>query len=198
MRVRALFSCIVGALSLMQASSAFAQTPTAPPAPAAVATVSADTVADSDYRLGVADRVRVIVYNEPTLSGEFSVNANGSVALPLIGDVPAINRTPRELSADITSKLSADYLRNPQVSIDVLTYRPFYILGEVNKPGEYQYSTGLTVLNAVARAEGYTYRADKRRVHIKRAGAPKEEAIPLDSATPVFPGDTVRIGERFF
>jgi protein involved in polysaccharide export with SLBB domain len=84
------------------------------------------------------------------------------------------------------------------VSIELKTFRPFYILGEVNKPGEYQYSEGLTVMNAVATAQGFTYRADKKKVRIKHAGASEEELIGLTSTTPVAPGDTIRIRERYF
>jgi polysaccharide export outer membrane protein len=142
--------------------------------------------------------VRILVYNEPTLSGEFVVNSNGAIAVPLIGDVVATNRTATELSLEITARLSQGYLRDPRVSIDVVNFRPFYILGEVNKPGEYPYSNGLTVLNAVATAQGFTYRADKRRVYIKSAGKEAEEALPLSSGVEVKPGDTIRIGERYF
>jgi polysaccharide export outer membrane protein len=84
------------------------------------------------------------------------------------------------------------------VSAEVLNYRPFYILGEVNKPGEYPYTNNLTVLNAVATAEGFTYRADTRRVYIKRTDSAAEQAYPLNAVTQVAPGDTIRIGERFF
>lgn len=151
-----------------------------------------------DYRLGVADKVRIIVFNEPTLSGEFYVNANGALSLPLIGSVPARGSTPSEIAAVIQTRLANGYLKSPQVSIDVLTFRPFYILGEVGKPGEYPYSAGLTVLQAVATAQGFTYRANKRKAFIKhpgQAGAIEEKLTP---DLEVQPGDTVRIGERHF
>lgn len=150
-----------------------------------------------DYRLGTADKVRVIVYNEPTLSGEFTVSDNGTLSLPLIGDVPANGRSPREVASDIQAKLADGYLREPRVSLDVLTYRPFYILGEVTKPGEYAYSNGLTALNAVARAQGFTYRANKRKVYLKRAGESAEKEVNIDGLE-IRPGDTLRIGERYF
>ncbi len=82
--------------------------------------------------------------------------------------------------------------------MEVLNYRPFYILGEVNKPGEYPYTNGLTVMNAVATAEGFTYRANTKRVFIKRADTSEEQEYPLNSTTPVAPGDTIRVAERFF
>jgi polysaccharide export outer membrane protein len=167
----------------------------AAPAQQAGAGAAAEPV--GDYRLGTADKVRVIVYNEPSLSGEFTVSDNGTLSLPLIGDIPASGRSPREVSSDIQAKLADGYLREPRVSLDVLTYRPFYILGEVTKPGEYAYSNGLTALNAVARAQGFTYRANKRKVFLKHAGESAEKEVNLDGLE-IRPGDTLRIGERYF
>ncbi|WP_322964445.1 polysaccharide biosynthesis/export family protein [Sphingomonas fuzhouensis] len=171
----------------------------APATPASTTTAPATPAAPLvDYKLGVADKVRIIVFNEDTLSGEFTVSDSGTLSLPLIGDVKAIGRTPREVIHDIEAKLADGYLRQPRVSMDVLTYRPFYILGEVTKPGEYPYSSGLSALNAVARAEGFTYRANKRKVFIKRFGEAAEKEYKLDSGVMVYPGDTVRVGERYF
>ena len=165
----------------------------------AVATgANAAAASDQDYKLGVSDRVRINVYNEPTLSGEFPVNANGAIAVPLIGDVGAVGKTTSELSREIETRLADGYLREPRVAIDVIGFRPFYILGEVNKPGEYPYSSGLTVMNAVATAQGFTYRADKHKVYIKHPGESSENSVRLDANVPVVPGDTIRIGERYF
>lgn len=151
-----------------------------------------------EYRLGPADKVRVTVFGEEDLTGEFTVGAGGALAFPLIGEVRAQGRTTVELQDAIAQGLRQGYILEPRVSVEVLTYRPFYILGEVNGPGEYPYTSNLTVLNAVATAEGFTYRADTRRVYIRRAGETGETAYRLTSTTPVAPGDTVRIGERFF
>lgn len=159
---------------------------------------TASVAADGNYRLGVADKVRIIVFNEPSLSGEFAVGDNGTLSLPLIGDVKASGRTAREVVGDVEARLADGYLREPRVSLDVLTYRPFWILGEVSKPGEYAFASGLTVMNAVARAEGFTYRANKRKVFIKRSGESQEQAVKLTPDLQVYPGDTVRIGERYF
>lgn len=153
---------------------------------------------DSDYRLGVADKVRIIVFDEPSLSGEFLVNANGSLSMPLIGDVPVAGSTASAVTEAIKRRLANGFLKEPQVSIDVLTFRPFYILGEVNKPGEYPYSSGLTVFNAVATAQGFTYRANKKRVVVKHAGETEESKEKLTPDLQVRPGDTIRIQERFF
>jgi polysaccharide export outer membrane protein len=112
--------------------------------------------------------------------------------------VQAEGLTISELQTSIADALSQGYINEPRVNAEVLNYRPFYILGEVNSPGEYPYTNNLTVLNAVATAEGFTYRADTRRVYIKRADGVSEQAFPLTTATQVAPGDTIRIGERFF
>lgn len=156
------------------------------------------TASTDDYRLGAADKVRILIFDEPSLSGEFFVNANGKLSLPLIGDVQAAGVTTTALAGNIQRKLADGYLKEPRVSIDVLTFRPFYILGEVNKPGEYPYSSGLTVLNAVATAEGFTYRASKKTVIIKHAGEAEEEKVSLTPDLRVRPGDTIRIRERLF
>ncbi len=188
-------------LAMLAASAAAgAQTgaPSSSAKPAATTTATATAEPIADYKLGVADKVRVIVFNEETLSGEFTVSDSGTLSLPLIGDVKATGRTPREVIRDIEAKLADGYLREPRVSMDVLTYRPFYIMGEVTKPGEYPYSNGLTALNAVARAEGFTYRANKRKVFIKRFGETTEHQYKMDPSVVVYPGDTVRIGERYF
>lgn len=156
------------------------------------------TSQDVNYTLGSGDKLRITVFGEETLSGEFLVPGEGKIAFPLIGDVRASGLTVDELQKGIEAKLRDGYLKDPHVSIEVLNYRPFYILGEVMKPGEYPYTNGLTVLNAVATANGFTYRADTHKVYIKRPDSPTEEKMPLTSTTPVHPGDTIRVGERFF
>lgn len=152
----------------------------------------------SDYRLASADKVRIDVFGEDALGGEFVVNAEGKVALPLIGDVQAAGLTVAQLQDAVTQALSQGYLNQPRVTAQVLTYRPIYILGEVNRPGEYPYVPDLTVLNAVATAQGFTYRANTRRIFVRRAGSQTEEPQPLTADTRVSPGDTLRIGERYF
>lgn len=151
-----------------------------------------------DYRLGSGDKIRVITFGEESLTGEFYVGGSGKVALPLVGEVDAKGLTPLEFQKAVETKLKDGYLKEPRVSVEVLNYRPFYILGEVTKPGEYPYTNGLTVLNAVATANGFTYRANTKRVFIKRADSPQEQEYPLTSMTAVAPGDTIRIAERFF
>jgi protein involved in polysaccharide export with SLBB domain len=152
-----------------------------------------------EYRLGSGDKLRIIVFGEDSLSGEFLVpGGDGAISFPLIGDVKAAGLTVTELKSALEAKLRDGFLKDPRVSIEVLNFRPYYILGEVTKPGEYPYIVGLTVLNAVATASGFTYRADTRKVYIRRANSSKEESLKLTTTTPVEPGDTIRIGERFF
>ena len=151
-----------------------------------------------DYRLGPGDQVRLVVFGEAELSGEFVVSGAGVISVPLIGDVPAQGRTVAEVQRAVEEALRSRYILDPQVSAEVLTYRPFYVLGEVNRPGTYPYASGLTVLNAVATAGGFTYRADTRRVFIRRDGSTAEEAYLIGPTLQVAPGDTIRIAERLF
>lgn len=150
------------------------------------------------YRLGAADKLRITVFGEEALSGEFLVNGSGQVSMPLIGEIQATGLSLPEFQERVGRALAEGYINEPRVSVEVLNYRPFYILGEVKKPGEYPYTSALTVVNAVATAEGFTYRADTRRVFIKRADSNAEQLYTLTTAIQVAPGDTIRIGERFF
>lgn len=159
---------------------------------------AADGRVIEEYRLGVADKVRVTVFNEAALTGEFTVGGNGKISLPLIGETQASGLTISEFQHVVATALQDGFINNPRVSAEVLTYRPFYILGEVNTPGTYPYTNSLTVLNAVATAGGFTYRADNRVVFIKRADGEAEEQFPLTTSTRVAPGDTIRVRERLF
>ena len=174
--------------------AAYAQV--APAAPAVGSTVA--PVQSMDYLLGPADKVRVTVYGEPSLSGEFFVTGSGLMSLPLIGEIKAGGMTVGQFQQVVQTALSDGYLKDPRVSAEVLTFRPFYILGEVEKPGTYPYTSGLTVLNAVATAGGFTYRADKKNVWIKHNGETTEQKSELTPSIVVAPGDTIRLGERFF
>lgn len=153
---------------------------------------------DQAYRLDSGDKVRLTVYNEPTLSGEFAVSSNGSLSLPLIGEVPATKRTTDEIGAEVQRRLADGYLRDPKVSMEVITYRPFFILGEVKAPGQYPFASGITVLNAVATAQGFSPRAERKVAYIRRAGSTEETPYRLTPDLRVQPGDTIRIGERYF
>ncbi len=193
---RLTFIMLSAAIMLGSSSGCAADaTAAAPTAPAATATPAA---LDGDYRLGPSDKLHMIVYGETDLTGDYTISASGKLALPLIGEVDALGLTLNQLQAAIAAKYNQGYLRDANVSLEVLTYRPFYILGEVTRPGEYPYTAGLTVMRAVATAGGYTYRANKRRAFIKHVSDTKEKPYAVDSTTPVAPGDVIRVGERFF
>jgi polysaccharide export outer membrane protein len=150
------------------------------------------------YKLGSGDKVRVTVFNEKELSGDFEVSDQGKVALPLIGAVKIGGLTISEAEALITEKYGKDYLVNPRVTVEVLNYRPFFILGEVKNPGSYPYAGGMMILNAIALAGGYTPRADRGDILIKRANDPKKDEQRVHEDAVVLPGDVIRVPERFF
>jgi len=152
----------------------------------------------NEYSLGAGDQIRLIVFGEENLSGEFVVDGGGSISLPLIGEIAAKDKTIRQFQRSVELALQDGYLNDPRVSAEVLNFRPYYILGEVASSGEYPFSDGLTVVNAVATAGGFTYRANKKVIFIKRAGDFNEVEYPLTSTTPVQPGDTIRISERLY
>ena len=149
------------------------------------------------YRLGSGDRVRLTVFRHPDLSGEFVVDGQGKLALPLVGEISAGDLSVRELEERVGVSLRQGFLVDPQVSVEVLNYRPFYILGEVRSPGGYPFVSGMTVLNAVALAGGYTYRARVGGVTITRGGA-NGATLGAASDSAILPGDVIEVPERFF
>jgi polysaccharide export outer membrane protein len=178
---------ISGALTILPSNAFAQQTQTVTPASAA-----------ASYVLGPNDRVRLKVYGEPDIAGEYEVDNNGNVSIPLAGHIRAAGLTTRQLERSIASALSKGIVRDPRVNVEIALYRPYYILGEVKKGGEYPYRLGLTVMDAVASAGGFTYRANENRVYLRRSGAGAEEIYVLDAPVPVFPGDNIRIPERYF
>lgn len=156
-----------------------------------------DVAQPTEYRLGAGDQLRITVFNEAELTGQYVVGSQGMISYPLVGDVRAAGLTIVEFTENLRQSL-LEFIRSPNVSVEIMNYRPFFILGEVQRPGTYPYSANLTVLNAVATAGGFTYRANRSRVFIRHAGEQEEHSYPLTIATPVLPGDTVRIGERLF
>lgn len=160
-------------------------------------TVSPVVAQEVDYRLGSGDQLRITVFGHVDLSGEFEVGSDGRISMPLIGDVRALQLTLQELESAITAKLRPDYLKNPQLSVEVVNYRPFYIIGEVKNPGSYAYVGGMRVVNAVAMAGGFTYRArEVELLIIRAAGNGEKESAAQD--TYVLPGDVIEVPERFF
>ncbi|MEL6857328.1 MAG: polysaccharide biosynthesis/export family protein [Pseudomonadota bacterium] len=151
-----------------------------------------------EYRLGSGDDLRITVFGQDDLSGEYNVSGNGTISLPLIGQMEVIDLTTVEAEAKITRALEGDYLRNPRVNVDITNYRPYTILGEVRSPGQFPYRSGLTVIEAVAQSGGFTYRANEKVVLIKSKDSTEEVSVVLDGNTLVQPGDSIRIKERFF
>ncbi|MDB5663346.1 MAG: polysaccharide export protein [Sphingomonas bacterium] len=168
--------------------------------PVAAPPASNANLAPSGYTLGPGDKIRLTVFGEPSLNGEYTIGPDGLLAVPLIGGVAARGKTVAELQAAIAHGFAQGYILDPRVSVDMLSFRPFYILGEVNRPGQYPYADGLSVAQAVATAGGYTYRARTSRVFIRRANQPAEEVLSLKKGKQVwvYPGDTIRVGERYF
>ncbi|SMF59129.1 polysaccharide export outer membrane protein [Tistlia consotensis] len=152
----------------------------------------------TEYRLGPGDKVLVTVFGQDDLTGQHVVDGQGDISLSLIGAVPAGDKTAPQLADAIARRLSPKYLNDPKVSVQVLNYRPFYIVGEVKSPGSYPYVDDMTVMNAVALAGGLTYRAREDEFYITRKADPekvKREAFPN---TEVEPGDLITVRERFF
>ncbi|HEY2033029.1 MAG TPA: polysaccharide biosynthesis/export family protein [Rhizomicrobium sp.] len=157
----------------------------------------ADSAAQ-DYHLANGDKVHISVFGESNLSGDYVIAPDGNITLPLAGQVAAAGQTIPQLQKSVVTTLSHGYVQNPNVTISGIDLRPFYILGEVNKPGRYSYEPNLTVMAAVATASGFTYRADQADVFIRHARDASEKQYDLTSTLSVQPGDTIRISERYF
>jgi polysaccharide export outer membrane protein len=185
-----LSSLLVAALT----SLGFFVTAAAEPAPQ----TQAASTSDEEYKLGSGDQIRITVFNQQDLSGEYTINGSGQIALPLIGDINAKDLSVKQVEQAIANKLKPDYLLNPKVNVQVLNYRPFYILGEVKEPQSYPYVDGMTYLNAVAIAGGFTYRAKEDHVMVIRMKDPKKQEIRLNMDERVMPGDVIHVEERFF
>ena len=146
---------------------------TSTPAPAG----KSSAVSSAQLRLSAGDKVKVIVFGEDKLSGEYQLDTGGFLSLPLAGTIEAAGLTKPELEQALTAKLKSEYLRNPKVTVDVVSFRPFYVLGEVKKPGEYPYRSGLNVLSAIAIGGGATYRANNSTVLIQRSGIDRNDGV---------------------
>jgi protein involved in polysaccharide export with SLBB domain len=151
-----------------------------------------------EIRIEAGDKLKVTVFGEDKLSGDYQVNTAGYLSLPLAGSVKVSGMTGPELERALEQKFKGSYLRNPRVTVEVLTFRPFFILGEVQKPGEYPFRTGLNVLSAIAIAGGGTYRANTSKVMIQRSGSNEIREFPQSPSVSVMPGDLIRVPERYF
>jgi polysaccharide export outer membrane protein len=159
---------------------------------------SVDASVDQNYRLGAGDKLQVDVFNQADLTGQYTLDGSGRFTMHLIGSVTAAGLTASELESLLVNRLKPDYLVNPRVSVQVLSYRPFYIIGEVSRPNSYAYVDGMTYLTAIAIAGGYTYRAKKDVVFVVRADDPERNELKLDVKERVQPGDIIRVDERLF
>ena len=157
-------------------------------------------VAESDgpYLLDTGDRLRIFVYGQPNLSRQYTVDHEGKIAVPLIGEVSARGKTTNELHSIIRSRLGAEFVKDPQVTVDILQNRPFFILGEVKTAGQYPYVSGMTVETAIAIAGGHSERASDRKYRITRRINGFVEQIEAPGDYVVKPGDTIYVFERFF
>jgi protein involved in polysaccharide export with SLBB domain len=149
-------------------------------------------------RLQAGEKIRINVFGEASLSGDYEIDQSGFVSLPLAGTIKAAGFTQPELEQELARKFRSEYLRNPKVTVTLVSLRPFYIVGEVEKPGEYAYKSGLNVLTALALAGGTTYRGSKSSVYIQRVGESGMREYPLSSSVMILPGDLIRVPERYF
>jgi len=212
----AVIACLLAALALSGCMRATAPVPVAQsdldamaygqsyamaPAPTAMAHAAAPmpgTHESAAYKLDAGDRLRVVVYGQEGLTNTYAIDAGGAITMPLIGSVAARGQTPAGLAAAIAAKLRNGYIRDPSVAVEIESYRPFFILGEVAAPGQYPYVPNMSVESAVAIAGGFSPRARRDRVtltHTDNSGSMRA-VVPLGTA--LGPGDTVLVGERWF
>lgn len=152
----------------------------------------------SAYTLDSGDKLRVVVFGQDGLTNSYSVDAGGSITMPLIGAVKARALTTAELSAAIAARLRQGYIRDPAVAVEIEAYRPFFILGEVTYPGQYPYVANMTVETAVAIAGGYSPRAFREQVQLTRTAHGETIRSTVPVTTPMQPGDTINVSERWF
>jgi polysaccharide export outer membrane protein len=186
-----------GAIGALRAS--FAASPRRAYAPAPMVYAAPIPVAyDAAYRLDAGDRLRIVVYGQEGLTNTYAIDAGGSITMPLIGAVRARGLTPAGLAAEVTGKLRNGYIREPSVAVEIEAYRPFFILGEVAAPGQYPYVPNMSVESAVAIAGGFSPRAKRDRVTLTHTDAAGSIRTIVPLGTPISPGDTMLVGERWF
>ena len=149
-------------------------------------------------RIAKGDKIKISTFGEDRFSGEFAVHGDGKITFPLFGDIPAAGLTAQQLVEAISKRLAPDYLRDPRVTAEIISFRPVYILGEVAKPGQYPYVEGMTMYALIAQAGGLSYRANRKYAYVRHDSESAELHIMVESSTPVMPGDTIRITQRIF
>lgn len=148
-------------------------------------------------KLQAGEKIHVTVYNEPSLSGDYQIDPSGFVSLPLAGTIKAAGSTQHELELQLEQEFSTGYLKNPKITVGVSEFRPFYIVGEVEKPGAYPYTGGLNVLSAIAIAGGTTYRADQSKIQIQHSRDHEMHEYDLSTPIPILPGDIIKVPRRY-
>lgn len=154
----------------------------------------------SGYRLAPGDKLKVNVFNEPDLSGEYQISDDGRIAFPLIGELRVAGSSAEEFRQHLIEALRNGFVRNPRVTVEIANYRPINVIGEVRNAGQYTYRPGISIKDAIAMAGGYTYRANTGTVYVTRSAGGEQISIDLkskDDAT-VMPGDNIRVPERYF
>ncbi len=187
-----------GAISALRNAFAAAPRQAYAPAPAAYAAAPMPAAYDISYKLDAGDKLRVVVYGQEGLTNSYAIDAGGSITMPLIGAVPARGRTPAGLAAEITAKLRNGYIREPSVAVEIESYRPFFILGEVAAPGQYPFVPNMSVESAVAIAGGFSPRARRDTVTLTHTDGSGSMRVVVPLGTAIGPGDTVLVGERWF
>lgn len=153
---------------------------------------------EGGYTLGPGDKVRVTIFGETDLSGEYQIDGNGNIRLPLMGMTHAVGFTAGGLEAVIRAALVPNYLRNPRINVEIMAYRPIYVVGAVQKPGQYSYVNDMTLLNAVALAGGFNTQAKESTVYVRHEGGTEEQAFQTNMPLLIRPGDTVRVETTIF
>ena len=187
-----------GAISALRASFEASPRGTYAPVENAYAAAPVASRHDVPYHLDAGDKLRVVVFGQEGLTNTYAIDAGGAITMPLIGAVAARGRTPAGLAAEIAARLRNGYIREPSVAVEVESYRPFFILGEVAAPGQYPYVPNMSVESAVAIAGGFSPRAKRDSVTLthNEASATSRAIVPL--GTSINPGDTILVGERWF
>ncbi|WP_137044784.1 polysaccharide biosynthesis/export family protein [Pseudolabrys sp. FHR47] len=150
------------------------------------------------YVLGPGDKVRLKIYGDADVNGDYEVNSAGFVSIPLVGQVKAAGLTTPQLENALMARMRGKVANDPKVNVEITTYAPFYVHGEVKKAGIYPFQPGLTVADAIATAGGLTYRANEDKVLLRRAGSNETVIVPVEGSVRVYPGDNLRVAERYF
>jgi polysaccharide export outer membrane protein len=187
-----------GAISALRASFAEASARSYTSREAAYAAAPMPVAYNGAYRLDAGDKLRVVIYGQEGLTNTYAIDAGGSITMPLIGSVPARGRTPAGLASEIAGKLRKGYIREPSVAVEIESYRPFFILGEVAAPGQYPYVPNMSVESAVAIAGGFSPRARRDSVTLTHSDGSTSSRVVVPLGTALNPGDTVLVGERWF